>query len=61
MKVWDEGADFKQLILEDPDIRSNLSPEEVERAFDLDDKLRHVEKVFRRVFGEGSGFREDGE
>ena len=60
MKVWDEGADFKQLILNDPDIRSKLSPEEVEMAFDLDDKLQHVEKVFGRVFGEGSGFQVPG-
>ncbi len=60
MKVWDEGADFKKLILEDPDIGSKLSREEIDRAFSLKDKLRHVEEAFERVFGGNSGFRVPG-
>ncbi len=51
MRVWDEGADFQSLILEDPDIRTYLSEEEVRQAFSLDNKLRHVDAIFRRVFG----------
>lgn len=51
MRFWDRGEDFKTLILKDPDIRAYLSEADVERAFDLDDKLRHVDTVFERVFG----------
>ena len=51
MKVWDEGADFKDLILRDPDITAHLAPEEIEMAFSLEEKLKYIDVVFRRVFG----------
>lgn len=50
-RVWDEGADFQTLISSDPDILSHLSPPEIQQAFDLGHKLRHVEIAFQRVFG----------
>ena len=50
MRAWDEGADFKTLVLNDPDIAARLSPQEIERIFDLPDKLKHVDIVFQRVF-----------
>jgi adenylosuccinate lyase len=53
MRVWDEKKDFRTLVLEDPDIRSSLSAEEIERVFNLADNLRHVDTVFKRVFGGG--------
>jgi hypothetical protein len=28
-----------------------LAPAEIERAFDLDEQLRHVDDIFDRVFG----------
>jgi adenylosuccinate lyase len=51
MRVWDEGLDYKDLILQDADISSHLSEEEIERVFDVKHYLRNVEKVFARVFG----------
>jgi len=51
MKVWDEGGDYKDLLLNDEDIRAYLSPEEIEKVFDVKHYLRNVEKVFERVFG----------
>ncbi len=50
LRVWDEGADFKTLVLNDPDIATHLSPQETEEIFDLRDKLKHVDIVFQRVF-----------
>ena len=50
MKVWDEGADFLGLILADSDIRKHLTEEEIRRTFDLQEKTKHVDQVFRRVF-----------
>jgi adenylosuccinate lyase len=50
MKVWDEGGEYRDLILQDADIRAKLSPEEIERVFDVRHYLRNVEKVFARVF-----------
>ena len=51
MKVWDEGADFLQLVKNDPDISTHLSPSGIERIFSLEAKLEHVPEVFERVFG----------
>lgn len=50
MKVWDEGGDYKKLVMSDADVSSNLSAEEIARVFDLNHYLRNVEKVFERVF-----------
>ena len=50
MRVWDEGGEFRQLVLKDGDINSKLSAEEIERVFDVRHYLRNVDKVFARVF-----------
>ena len=50
MKVWDEGGEYKDLIMNDADITSRLSAEDIERVFDLRHYLRNVDKVFERVF-----------
>ncbi len=50
MKVWDEGADFLQLVLADPDIRAHLSEEEILKTFDLREKTKYIDQVFARVF-----------
>lgn len=51
MKVWDEGGEYKDLVMQDADIREKLSVEEIEKAFDVKHYLRNVETVFARVFG----------
>ena len=51
MKVWDEGGEYRELVMNDADIRAKLSAEEVEKVFDVRHYLRNVEKVFERVFG----------
>jgi adenylosuccinate lyase len=50
MRSFDEQRDFKALLLADPDIAAVLSAEEIERAFDLDEQLRHIDQIFDRVF-----------
>jgi adenylosuccinate lyase len=52
MRSFHERQDFKALLLADVDVRRVLTPDEIERAFDLDDQLRHVDDVFERVFQE---------
>ena len=51
MRVWDEGADFKDLVLADKDITAHLSEEEIEKVFSYEHYLRNVDRVFERVFG----------
>jgi adenylosuccinate lyase len=50
MKVWEEGLDFKGLILTDQEIGTYLSKDEIEEIFDLDYHLKYVDEIFERVF-----------
>jgi adenylosuccinate lyase len=52
MRAFHEKRDFKALLLADADVTRVLPPGDVEKAFDLDDQLRHVDDVFARVFQE---------
>jgi len=52
MQAFHEQRPFKALLLEDREVTAVLPPEEVERAFDLDEQLRHVDHIFSRVFQE---------
>lgn len=51
MVVWDKGGEYKDLVMNDRDIRNKLSIQEIEEAFSFKHYLRNVEKVFERVFG----------
>jgi len=51
MRVWDEGDDFLELVLADPDIREHLSEEEIRKTFNLKEKTKYIDQVFDRVFG----------
>ena len=53
MRVWEEKGDFKTFLSQDEAIRRLLKQEELEEAFDVRNHLRHVDEIFRRVFGEG--------
>jgi len=51
MRSFDEGREFKSLLLADSDVTAVLPPPAIERAFDLDEQLKHVDDIFDRVFG----------
>jgi adenylosuccinate lyase len=53
MKVWEEGRDFREELLADPEVTAALSVAEIEDKFDLGYHTKHVDTIFRRVFGEG--------
>jgi adenylosuccinate lyase len=50
MRAFHEKRDFKPLLLADPDIAEALPAGEIEKAFDLNQQLRNVDAVFKRVF-----------
>ncbi len=50
MRAFHEQRQFKDLLLADADVTKVLPPAEIERAFDLDEQLKHVDFVFDRVF-----------
>ena len=51
MRARQEGADFRALLGKDAHVAAALTPAELARCFDLDWQLRHVDDLFRRVFG----------
>ncbi len=51
MKVWQERADFLDLLLGDQEVRGFLDEDEIRSAFDLDYHTKHVDEIFGRVFG----------
>ncbi|RLB80999.1 MAG: adenylosuccinate lyase [Deltaproteobacteria bacterium] len=50
MRAWKKKLDFKELVENDPDITSYLKREEIEKLFDVNSQLRHVDTIFARVF-----------
>jgi adenylosuccinate lyase len=49
METWDRGGDFRERVVADPAITEVLSKEEIDRAFSLEQALRHVDAIFRRA------------
>ena len=52
MKVWEQGKDFLEELLADADVRAALSEEVIREKFNLGYHTKHVDTIFRRVFGE---------
>lgn len=52
LRVWETGCDFKTELLNDAEVTAALSPAEIEEKFDLGYHTKHVDTIFRRVFGE---------
>jgi adenylosuccinate lyase len=52
METWERGGDFRERILADPAISELLSKEEIDRAFSLEQALRHVDAIFERTLQE---------
>jgi len=52
MRALEEGKPFRDLLVADADLGAVLSPEDIDRAFDLGVHLRHVDATFERVYRE---------
>jgi adenylosuccinate lyase len=53
MDTWDRGGDYRERILADAQIAAVLTKEDVDRAFSLDEALRHVDAIFERSLAAG--------
>ncbi|AQX18412.1 MULTISPECIES: adenylosuccinate lyase [Bartonella] len=51
MKVWEQGKDFLEELLKDQDISKILSEAELREKFDLSYHTKHVDTIFKQVFG----------
>jgi adenylosuccinate lyase len=50
MRAWKEDLDFRDLILNDPEISGRVPRAKIEHAFDLGRQLQNIDKIFARVF-----------
>ena len=50
MRAFHEQRQFKELLLADADVTKVLPSQEIERAFSLDEQLKHVDDIFGRLF-----------
>jgi adenylosuccinate lyase len=51
MKVWEQGKDFLTELSADKEITDRLSPAQLKSLFDPAYHTKHVDTVFKRVFG----------
>jgi adenylosuccinate lyase len=51
MKHFEEGADFRTSLRGDADLAKTMSQADIDACFTPDYHLRHVDDIFRRVFG----------
>ena len=51
MKVWEDGKDFLLELQSDEDVTAVLDADNIEKQFDLSYHTKHVDTIFKRVFG----------
>ncbi|MBY6263051.1 adenylosuccinate lyase [Azospirillum sp. 412522] len=52
MQVWEKGGNYLDLLSNDPDIAKHIGRDKLEPMFDMSYHTKHVDTVFKRVFGE---------
>lgn len=52
MKVWEENANFADELKADPEVSAKLTDAEIDDKFDIGYHTKHVDTIFKRVFGE---------
>jgi adenylosuccinate lyase len=52
MRVWEKGEDFKTLLSQDETIKRFVTKKELNALFDVRAHLKHIDDIFRRVFGD---------
>jgi len=51
MKVWEQGKNFLEELLGDDEVTAALPESEIREKFDLAYHTKHVDTIFKRVFG----------
>ncbi|MGH6895349.1 MAG: adenylosuccinate lyase [Geminicoccaceae bacterium] len=55
LAAWQDGGTLLDRLRTEPEVTSRLSEEQLSALFDLDHHRRHVDTIFRRVFGASRG------
>jgi len=54
MRTWEEGTEFRELLLRDEAVMSRLKSDDLDAVFHVENFLKHVDFIFNRVFGAAS-------
>ena len=54
MEIWRNGGDFAAALKADPQVAKKLGPAKIDALFDLGYHTKHVDTVFKRVFGKNT-------
>jgi len=51
LRIWQQGGDFLGALLAEKEVTAKIKPAQLRALFDLGYHLKHVDTIFRRVFG----------
>jgi adenylosuccinate lyase len=51
MKAWEQGIEFRELLLQDEEVISRIDKADLEGAFSVENFIKQVDFIFNRVFG----------
>jgi adenylosuccinate lyase len=51
MRAWEQGGDFQANLKADKEVMARMTADEVTEMFDLGYHTKHVDTIFKRVFG----------
>ena len=54
MASWKGAGELQELVAKDPFVAKHLTAAEIRSCFDPKYYLRHLDKIFQRVFGSGA-------
>jgi adenylosuccinate lyase len=60
MQVWEKRVSFLELLAADADVTKYLSRKELSELFDLGYHTKHVDTIFKRVFGKSKAAKKPG-
>lgn len=49
MRVWQEGGEFKEYLLEDKELLKSVTPAQIEACFELDYHFKYVDETFKKL------------
>jgi len=52
MRSWQEGLEFKDVLLQDDDVMTRLNADDLAGVFQVGNFLKQIDFIFNRVFGE---------
>ena len=52
MRSWQEGLEFKDLLLQDDEVMTRLNADDLAGVFQVGNFLKQIDFIFNRVFGE---------